>query len=151
MLRTQNRPLPAGRISSANSTCYCSGPYGFRYSHALSILNWRTAFFGSISIFIYVAVYTPLKTTKTPTISFCGCFPGANSLYVGLGSLHQLLWRRTWGLVYVTILLAISSFLGHQLGCSMRTTKKQGLKCSPPVRKIKALPSKLWSIPCGCC
>ena len=75
MLRTQNRPLPAGRISSANALVIAVVlailGIGLLYQ-----LNWRTAFFGSLSILIYVGIYTPLKT-KTPLAVFVGAFPGA--------------------------------------------------------------------------
>jgi protoheme IX farnesyltransferase len=48
----------------------------------LYLLNWRTAFFGSISIFLYVALYTPLKT-RTPLAVFVGAFPGAIPFMLG--------------------------------------------------------------------
>lgn len=81
MLRTQNRPLPAGRISSANALVIAVVlailGIGLLYQ-----LNWRTAFFGSLSILIYVGIYTPLKT-KTPLAVFVGAFPGAIPFMLG--------------------------------------------------------------------
>ena len=64
MLRTQNRPLPANRMrpKTALVIAVVLTVLGIAM---LYLLNWRTAFFGSVSIFIYVAVYTPLKT-RTP-------------------------------------------------------------------------------------
>ena len=48
----------------------------------LYLLNWRTAFFGSVSILLYVLLYTPLKT-KTPLAVFIGAFPGAIPFMLG--------------------------------------------------------------------
>ena len=81
MLRTQNRPLPAGRISSANALviAFVLAILGICL---LYLLNWRTAFFGSLSILIYVGIYTPLKT-KTPLAVFVGAFPGAIPFMLG--------------------------------------------------------------------
>ena len=75
MLRTQNRPLPANRMRPKTALVIAVGLTVLGIA-MLYLLNWRTAFFGSISIFIYVAVYTPLKT-RTPLSVFVGAFPGA--------------------------------------------------------------------------
>jgi protoheme IX farnesyltransferase len=46
------------------------------------MINPKTAMFGAISIFLYVSVYTPLKT-KTPLAVFVGAFPGAIPFMLG--------------------------------------------------------------------
>jgi len=48
----------------------------------LYIINPTTAMFGAISIFMYVSLYTPLKT-KTPLSVFVGAFPGAIPFMLG--------------------------------------------------------------------
>ena len=48
----------------------------------LYYINPITAVFGGISIFLYVCVYTPLKT-KTPLSVFVGAFPGAIPFMMG--------------------------------------------------------------------
>ena len=48
----------------------------------LYTINTRTALFGGISIFLYVCVYTPLKT-RTPLAVFVGAFPGAIPFMLG--------------------------------------------------------------------
>ena len=45
-------------------------------------INAQTAMFGAISIFIYVFLYTPLKT-RTPLSVFVGAFPGAIPFMLG--------------------------------------------------------------------
>ena len=81
MVRTQNRPIPAGRISVTNA---------FILGLMLTILglsvlyniNPRTAMFAAVSIFIYTSIYTPLKQ-KTPLSVFTGAIPGAIPFMLG--------------------------------------------------------------------
>jgi protoheme IX farnesyltransferase len=81
MKRTKDRPLPSGRmpISIAWITAVVLTLIGLTL---LYIINPTTAFFGGVSIFIYVAIYTPLKT-KTPLSVFIGAFPGAIPFMLG--------------------------------------------------------------------
>ncbi|NBC58632.1 heme o synthase [Mesohalobacter halotolerans] len=81
MKRTQNRPLPSGRmtVNTAWVTAVVLTLIGLTL---LYIINPTTAFFGGVSIFIYVAIYTPLKT-KTPLSVFVGAFPGAIPFMLG--------------------------------------------------------------------
>jgi len=81
MQRTKNRPLPAGRMSSATALTIAIGLSVLGIG-LLCLLNWRTAFFGSLSILLYVMFYTPLKT-KTPLAVFVGAFPGAIPFMLG--------------------------------------------------------------------
>ena len=81
MDRTKNRPLPSGRITKQNA---------FILGCVLTVLglailynvNPKTAMFGAISIFMYVSLYTPLKTL-TPLSVFVGAFPGAIPFMLG--------------------------------------------------------------------
>ena len=81
MIRTQNRPIPAGRMSV---------PVAFGISVTLLVLglavlyllNPKTAMFGAISVFLYTCAYTPLKTI-TPLSVFVGAIPGAIPFMLG--------------------------------------------------------------------
>lgn len=81
MDRTKNRPLPAGLISKNNALIL-----GFTLTILglviLYAVNPKTAMFGAISIFMYVCLYTPLKTV-TPLSVFVGAFPGAIPYMLG--------------------------------------------------------------------
>ena len=81
MKRTQNRPIPKGRISipSALIISLLMIILGF---FLLNKLNLKTAFFSFFSILIYVLIYTPLKTI-TPLSVFIGAFPGAIPFMLG--------------------------------------------------------------------
>ena len=81
MRRTQNRPIPKGRISisSALIISLLMIIIGF---FLLNKLNFKTAIFSFFSILIYVSIYTPLKTV-TPLSVFIGAFPGAIPFMLG--------------------------------------------------------------------
>lgn len=81
MDRTKNRPVASGRMSTTTAL----GIAIILTILGLAILfyiNPTTAMFGGISIFMYVLLYTPLKT-KTPLSVFVGAFPGAIPFMLG--------------------------------------------------------------------
>ena len=81
MKRTQNRPVPAGRMSVATAMIIAISLTVFGIV-ALYSLNAKTALFGTLSVFLYTCVYTPLKTI-TPLSVFVGAIPGAIPFMLG--------------------------------------------------------------------
>ena len=81
MDRTKNRPVPSGRMSVVTAFIIAS-VFTVLGLAVLYIINPKTAMFGAISIFLYVSIYTPLKT-KTPLSVFVGAFPGAIPFMLG--------------------------------------------------------------------
>ena len=81
MDRTKNRPLPAGRMSNTVAFTIAS-VFTVLGLVVLYVINPKTAMFGAISIFLYVSIYTPLKT-KSPLSVFVGAFPGAIPFMLG--------------------------------------------------------------------
>ena len=81
MDRTKNRPVPSGRMS-VNLAFFIASSLTLLGLVILYLINPKTAMFGAISIFLYVCVYTPLKT-KTPLSVFVGAFPGAIPFMLG--------------------------------------------------------------------
>jgi protoheme IX farnesyltransferase len=81
MHRTKNRPIPGGRMSvgQAMTIAVLMTLAGVTL---LYLLNPKTALFGTLSIFLYTCVYTPLKTV-TPLAVFAGAFPGAIPFMLG--------------------------------------------------------------------
>ena len=81
MKRTQNRPIPSGRMSVQLAL-------GIAFSLLIAGLiilysfNPKTAMFGAISVFLYTCAYTPLKTI-TPLSVFVGAIPGAIPFMLG--------------------------------------------------------------------
>lgn len=81
MKRTRNRPIPSGSMS-VNTAFAIATLLTIIGLALLFIINPVTAMFGAISIFLYVSVYTPLKTI-TPLSVFVGAFPGAIPFMLG--------------------------------------------------------------------
>jgi len=81
MDRTKNRPVASGRMSVATALSIAI-VFTILGIGTLWYINPQTAMFGGISIFMYVLLYTPLKT-KTPLSVFVGAFPGAIPYMLG--------------------------------------------------------------------
>lgn len=81
MVRTRNRPIPAGRMSVTFATILAV-VMTLLGLVSLYYLNPQTAMFGAISVFLYTSAYTPLKT-KTPLAVFVGAIPGAIPFMLG--------------------------------------------------------------------
>jgi protoheme IX farnesyltransferase len=81
MKRTMNRPIPSGRMT-VNTAFTIATILTLVGIVVLYAINPKTAMFGAISIFMYVSLYTPLKT-KTPLAVFVGAFPGAIPFMLG--------------------------------------------------------------------
>ena len=81
MDRTKSRPLPTKKISTSNafwiSVLLTLTGLGILYT-----INYKTAFFAAVSVFIYTCIYTPLKPI-TPLSVFVGAIPGAIPFMLG--------------------------------------------------------------------
>jgi protoheme IX farnesyltransferase len=81
MKRTQNRPLPTGRMP-VNIALTIAILFTILGLSILYSINAKTALFGAISIFLYTSMYTPLKAV-TPLSVFVGAIPGAIPFMLG--------------------------------------------------------------------
>lgn len=81
MKRTQNRPLPSGRMQDG-SALFIAVLLGIVGLFLLYTINAKTAFFAAFSILVYTCVYTPLKRITSLTV-FVGAFPGAIPFMLG--------------------------------------------------------------------
>ena len=81
MTRTLNRPLPTGGLNVNQAILVCL-ILSFLGLFMLYTINFRTAFFGFVSMIIYLAIYTPLKPI-TPLSVFFGAIPGAIPFMLG--------------------------------------------------------------------
>ncbi len=82
MLRTADRPLPAGRFSLAQGIVGGIGALGFGALWLLLHTNLLTVALALLTAFTYVAIYTPLKRV-TALATFLGAFPGAMGPMLG--------------------------------------------------------------------
>lgn len=82
MKRTQNRPLPTGRLSVNEATVFCIILLIIS-SYILFIeFNYKAGLLGLLSFLLYGFVYTPLKRVG-PISVFVGAFPGAFPPMIG--------------------------------------------------------------------
>lgn len=81
MDRTKLRPLPTKQISTQNAF-WMSVILTLLGLFMLYMINYKTAFFAAISVFLYTCVYTPLKPI-TPLSVFVGAIPGAIPFMLG--------------------------------------------------------------------
>ena len=76
MNRTQNRPLPSGRMT-LNQAYFIASTLGLLGIIILWVfINPLSGILGTLALILYTFVYTPLKQ-KTPLAVFVGAFPGA--------------------------------------------------------------------------
>jgi heme o synthase len=82
MRRTQNRPLPAGRLS-AGAAAWFGGLVSLAgLSYLTFLVNPLSGAWGFAALASYVFVYTPLKR-RTTLCTFIGAFPGALPPLIG--------------------------------------------------------------------
>lgn len=81
MKRTQNRPLPSGRLSILEAML-ASTAMALVGLWLLYLINPLTLIFGAAALFMYVVLYTPLKAIG-PIAVFVGAFPGAIPALLG--------------------------------------------------------------------
>ena len=81
MKRTQNRPLPKKEITPklALFLAILSALIGFIFMY---LINLKVAILAAVSIFLYTAIYTPMKLIS-PLSVFVGAIPGAFPFMIG--------------------------------------------------------------------
>ena len=92
MIRTANRPIAAGRISLMQGLLLGLGAVALGGFWLLSTTNPLTVGLTLLTVFTYVAIYTPLKRVTT-LATFLGAFPGAAGPLLGwTASRGQIEW-----------------------------------------------------------
>lgn len=76
MKRTQNRPLPAGRLGVKQVRQFTLVISGAGILYLLFMVNWLTSLLAALTLLSYIFIYTPLKR-KTHLSTFVGAVPGA--------------------------------------------------------------------------
>ena len=81
MNRTKNRPLPKNKIkiNTALLLAITTGVLGIVFMY---LINIKVAILAAVSIFLYTAVYTPMKRVS-PLAVFVGAIPGAFPFMIG--------------------------------------------------------------------
>ncbi|MFM8315811.1 MAG: heme o synthase [Deltaproteobacteria bacterium] len=103
MVRTQNRPIPAGRIETEEALKYGIAMGLLGELVLLFAVNSITAILGAVTLLTYVGVYTPSKK-MTPMSTLIGAIPGAMPPLMG--------WTASYGSVSIQgIILFMILFL----------------------------------------
>ena len=76
MQRTENRPLPAGRLTAAEVCLFASFTAALGIIWLALFVNWATALLSAATLALYAGVYTPLKQ-RTSFSTAVGAIPGA--------------------------------------------------------------------------
>lgn len=82
MRRTENRPLPAGRLRPGPALVFGILLAAAGTIYLLAAVNMLAAVLGFLTLACYLWIYTPLKS-RTPAATFVGAFPGAMPPLIG--------------------------------------------------------------------
>jgi len=110
MRRTANRPLPSGRLSSAEAMWFgvvLAATGGLYLALAVNILASGLAL---LTLASYLLLYTPLKR-KTPYCTLVGAFPGAMPPLIGWAAARGNLNLEAWILYAILFIWQFPHFL----------------------------------------
>ncbi|HEY1896972.1 MAG TPA: heme o synthase [Terracidiphilus sp.] len=106
MIRTANRPMAAGRISLAAGVLAGLAALALGAWWLLLHTNLLTVALALLTVFTYVAIYTPLKRVTT-LATFIGAFPGAMGPMLGWTAARD---RIEWPAVALFAILFVWQF-----------------------------------------
>ena len=101
MKRTENRPLPAGRLAPVEAGTFGALIALAGIAELMLFVNPLTAFLAAVTLASYLSLYTPLKRI-TPLATLIGAFPGAIPPLIGWTAAGRAV--DVWGLFLFGIL-----------------------------------------------
>jgi protoheme IX farnesyltransferase len=110
MQRTAMRPLPAGRLAAWQVVGFGLVTLAAGAMELLFFVNALTAAAAIATWFVYVAIYTPLKT-RTPLNTAVGAVSGALPILIGWTATGTAIDMRCWALVAVMFLWQFPHFM----------------------------------------
>jgi len=109
MRRTENRPLPSGRVGAMSSLVFGLALASSGLAYLALAVNALSFWVGLATLVSYVALYTPLKR-RTPLATFIGAFPGAAPLLLGWTAARDDLSIGAWVLFSILFLWQFPHF-----------------------------------------
>jgi len=103
MLRTKNRPLPAGRLTPRQALIFASSIALAGLAHLALAVNLLTAALAALTLIGYAFIYTPLKP-KTSLSTLAGAIPGALPPMGGWAAARNDLGIEAWVLFAILFL-----------------------------------------------
>jgi heme o synthase len=110
MKRTEQRPLPAGRVQPAEALLFgiVLGIAGLSYLAILT--NWVAVTLSMVTLVSYLVIYTPLKR-KTPFATIVGGIPGALPPLIGWTIVRGSVSMEAWALFFILFFWQMPHFL----------------------------------------
>lgn len=110
MTRTASRPLPAGRVTSAEAFVFGVALAIFGTAHLIAALpSPAAAVCAGLTFFLYVAVYTPLKRVTTWN-TVVGAVPGALPPVIGWAAARGTVTPEAWSLFAILFVWQLPHF-----------------------------------------
>lgn len=109
MRRTEDRPLPSGRIGPEAALKVGGLLSGLGLIYLALTVNLLTALLGAVTLVLYVLVYTPLKRVTTLN-TVIGAIPGALPPLMGWTAAHGELSIQGWSLFAILFFWQLPHF-----------------------------------------
>jgi protoheme IX farnesyltransferase len=109
MRRTENRPLPAGRLAASPALWFGVLISLLGMVYLFTAVNPLTALIGLLTLASYLFLYTPLKS-RTWLSTFVGAFPGAAPPLIGWAAVRNDLGWESWALFAILFLWQFPHF-----------------------------------------
>ena len=111
MLRTRQRPLPAGRLDPWAALALAIGLAAFALPMLAIFASRLTALLGLVALVTYVLIYTPLKRVSPRALEI-GTIPGALPTLMGWAAAMEALDAPAWALFGILVFWQLPHFLG---------------------------------------
>jgi protoheme IX farnesyltransferase len=110
MPRTADRPLPAGRLTPLQVVAFGVALLAIGLVLLASAVNLATAGLGLLTWFLYVWIYTPLKS-RTSSNTAVGAVAGALPVLMGWAAVGAPLDLRAWSMFLIVFLWQFPHFM----------------------------------------
>lgn len=111
MNRTRNRPIPSGRVHPQEALILGIGLSVMGIGYLIAVVNAITGLLGTLTLFGYIGVYTPLKRVS-PHSTIIGAFPGAMPPVLGWTAVTGTVSLEAFILFAVVFFWQMPHFLG---------------------------------------
>ncbi len=140
MNRTKNRPLPKNKIK-INTALLLAITTGVLGIILMYLINIKVAILAAVSIFLYTAIYTPMKLVS-PLAVFVGAIPGAFPFMIGWVAATNEIGIETITLFLMQFFWQFPHF--WSIGWSQSEDyKKAGFKMLPTGKKDKSTSAQI--------
>jgi protoheme IX farnesyltransferase len=110
MHRTEDRPLPAGRMQPDHALMLGGGLAGAGLIYLAVLVQPLTAMLGAVTLICYICIYTPLKRV-TELNTLIGAIPGALPPLLGWTAAHGQPTMHGWALFAILFFWQMPHFL----------------------------------------